>query len=260
VLGRAIGLPTRVVVGFGPGVESTPGVFEVTGADAIVWPEVKFQRVGWVRFNPAPAVDDLAGKNGAGDVGPTFLVQESVAPGQVPTSMVPKPPPAPSPPTAASKDAINWLVVVTRAGGGVLVVALVGLATIIGLKRRRTSIRRRVGVPSEQVLGAWHDVLDRMVEIGIPQPSRRTVDELVEYDAAMAASLSGLYRPVNKALYSGGDSVENDAAQAWKARDRFVRHCHRDVSATRRFRYACDPRPLLGSSLGRPLNDRKKTS
>jgi Transglutaminase-like superfamily/TgpA N-terminal domain len=260
VLGRAVGLPTRVVVGFGPGVESSPGVFEVTGADAMVWPEVKFQRVGWVRFNPAPTRNDGAGKNGSGEVGATFIVQEAVATGQVPTTIVPKPRPAPRPPTVTNEDSTNWLVITLLAGCGVLLVVLVSLATIIALKRRKSSLRRRVGTPREQVLGAWHDVLDRMVEIGIPQPSRRTVDELVEYDAAMAASLSGLYRPVNQALYSGGDTVESSAAQAWKARDRFVRHCNREVSATRRFRYACDPRPLLGSSFGRSPNDRKKTS
>jgi Transglutaminase-like superfamily/TgpA N-terminal domain len=259
ILGRAIGLPTRVVVGFGPGVESSPGVFEVAGADAIVWPEVKFQRVGWVRFNPAPALDNRAGKNGNGDAGATFIVQEAVATGQVPTTIVPKPPPAPSPPTVTNQDSTNWLVGVMLVGSVVLLLLLVSLATIVGLKRRKTNVRRRAGTPREQVLGAWHDVLDRMVEIGIPQPSRRTVDELVEYDATMAASLSGLYRPVNQALYSGGDSMESGAAQAWKARDRFVRHCHRQVSATRRFRYACDPRPLLGSSLGTSSNDRKKT-
>jgi Transglutaminase-like superfamily/TgpA N-terminal domain len=260
VLGRAIGLPTRVVVGFGPGVESSPGVFEVTGADAIVWPEVKFQRVGWVRFNPAPAQTDRVGKNGSGDVGATFIVQEAVETGQVPTTIVPKPPPAPSPRTVTNRHSTNWLAVMTIAGGAAMFVVVVCLATIVALKRRKTSLRRRVGTPREQVLGAWHDVLDRMVEIGIPHPSRRTVDELVEYDSSMAASLSGLYRPVNQALYSGGDSMESGAVQAWKARDRFVRHCHRGVSATRRFRYACDPRPLLGSSAGGSPNDRKKTS
>jgi Transglutaminase-like superfamily len=260
VLGRAIGLPTRIVVGFGPGVQSLPGVFEVTGADAIVWPEVKFQRVGWVRFNPAPALDDRAGRNGSGDLGPTVNVQEGVAAGEAPATIVPKPPPAPSPPTVTNEDSTNWPVAIALVGSGALLLVLVSLCIVMMLKRRKTGLRRRVGTPNERVLGAWHDVLDRMVEIGIPQPSRRTVDELVEYDPSMAASLSGLYRPVNRALYSGGESVEDAAAQAWKARDRFVRHCHRDVSATRRFRYACDPRPLLGSSSGRSSNDRKKTS
>jgi hypothetical protein len=235
-------------------------VFDVTGADAIVWPEVKFQRVGWVRFNPAPESDDRAGRNGTGDLGATFIVQEGVVTGQVPTTVVPKPPPAPSPPTVTNENPSDWIVVGALAGSGVLLVVLASVASILVLKRRKTSLRRRVGTPNERVLGAWHDVLDRMVEIGIPQPSRRTLDELVEYDSRMAASLSGLYRPVNRALYSGGESVEDAAAQAWKARDRFVRHCHRDVSATRRFRYACDPRPLLGSTLGRSPNDRKRTS
>ncbi|WP_162181767.1 DUF3488 and transglutaminase-like domain-containing protein, partial [Glycomyces tenuis] len=51
VLARLVGLPTRVVVGFDvPGGAST-----VTAAQGRAWPEVAFEGVGWVPFDPMPA-------------------------------------------------------------------------------------------------------------------------------------------------------------------------------------------------------------
>jgi transglutaminase-like putative cysteine protease len=56
VLARMLGFPSRVSVGFLPGetqVEA-PGTFTVRGNDAHAWPEVFFDEVGWVRFEPTP--------------------------------------------------------------------------------------------------------------------------------------------------------------------------------------------------------------
>src|SRR5206468_3688151 len=50
VLGRAVGLPTRLAVGFI--VDRGPGSVTVRGRDATVWPEVYFARLGWVPFAP----------------------------------------------------------------------------------------------------------------------------------------------------------------------------------------------------------------
>nr|BFF23729.1 hypothetical protein GCM10025732_16940 [Glycomyces mayteni] len=53
IIARLIGLPSRVVVGFEvPGGSST-----VTAAQGSAWPEVDFDGVGWVRFDPMPAPD-----------------------------------------------------------------------------------------------------------------------------------------------------------------------------------------------------------
>ena len=50
---RSIGLPARVAVGFTPG-ELTNGVYVVRGQFAHAWPEVWFEGVGWVPFEPTP--------------------------------------------------------------------------------------------------------------------------------------------------------------------------------------------------------------
>jgi transglutaminase-like putative cysteine protease len=57
VMAREVGIPSRVVVGFQPGesqlVGGVPG-FEVSSADLHAWPELYFEGIGWLRFEPTP--------------------------------------------------------------------------------------------------------------------------------------------------------------------------------------------------------------
>jgi hypothetical protein len=54
---RMIGIPSRVVSGFAPGVDDDEeeGVFTVRNLDAHSWVEVFFNDIGWVAFDPTPA-------------------------------------------------------------------------------------------------------------------------------------------------------------------------------------------------------------
>ncbi|MFP5376477.1 MAG: transglutaminaseTgpA domain-containing protein, partial [Acidimicrobiia bacterium] len=54
VLARAVGLPTRVAVGFTPGAMGDDGLFHVRGLNAHAWPEVFLEGFGWVAFEPTP--------------------------------------------------------------------------------------------------------------------------------------------------------------------------------------------------------------
>ncbi|GAA5154472.1 hypothetical protein GCM10023340_38070 [Nocardioides marinquilinus] len=60
VLARANGLPTRVVVGFGPGEEQDDGTRVIAGGDALAWAEVYFADLGWVPFSPTPDDETFA--------------------------------------------------------------------------------------------------------------------------------------------------------------------------------------------------------
>jgi transglutaminase-like putative cysteine protease len=51
VLARAVGLPTRLAIGFTTGQQRS-GIYQVTDADAHTWPEVWFPSFGWVPFEP----------------------------------------------------------------------------------------------------------------------------------------------------------------------------------------------------------------
>lgn len=243
VVGRLVGLPTRVVVGFTTGTETESGLYTVAAGDVEVWPEVRFEGVGWVPFHPAPA------ENSAVENGPNELDGAQV---QVQVND-PIPAPAVNPSgggggtrgdnagTAISEWGRRLGLIVPS----FIVIAVFAVAALVALKRRQTARRRRARDPRQQVLGAWHDVLDRLVETGVTRPYGQTVEEHVANAERVSASLTGLYRPVTRALYGQSPVHADDATQAWRCRDRFVRAMRSEDSLRRRCRRAVDIRPLL---------------
>jgi transglutaminase-like putative cysteine protease len=78
LMARAMGIPSRVAVGFTPGDESTDEStgkerFVVRGRHAHAWPEVHLAGVGWVPFEPTPQRGD-----------PQSVEHTGVAPAQAP--------------------------------------------------------------------------------------------------------------------------------------------------------------------------------
>jgi Transglutaminase-like superfamily/TgpA N-terminal domain len=246
VLGRVVGLPTRVVVGFAPGTPTATGVYDVRSKDARVWPEVKFENVGWVAFDPAPARDGQSGRASVGVGGSQGIAVrqggKSARPiGGDPQAASPTPPtPAPS-----SNGSSLWQQIAVITAATLAVVLIAGPLLIVIVKRRRTTRLRRQGGPRQQVLGAWHDVLDRLVEIGVANPQQQTVEELVEHSEPMTSALAGMFRPVSRTLYDDSEPAEGDPAQAWRARDRFVKATRKNTSILWRVRWAVDPRPIV---------------
>lgn len=55
VMARSVGLPARLATGYAAGTEVAPGQWVVTEADAHSWPEVYFEGVGWIPFEPTPS-------------------------------------------------------------------------------------------------------------------------------------------------------------------------------------------------------------
>ena len=55
VLARLIGIPSRVAIGYTAGQQRQNGTWLVTTADAHAWPELYFDGVGWLRFEPTPS-------------------------------------------------------------------------------------------------------------------------------------------------------------------------------------------------------------
>ena len=53
-MGRVLGIPSRVVVGFLDGTTQEDGRILYTSDDRHAWPEMYFTGVGWVRFEPTP--------------------------------------------------------------------------------------------------------------------------------------------------------------------------------------------------------------
>ena len=53
-MARSIGVPARVAVGFTYGDLGTDGLYHVYGRNTHAWPEVWFDGIGWVSFEPTP--------------------------------------------------------------------------------------------------------------------------------------------------------------------------------------------------------------
>jgi transglutaminase-like putative cysteine protease len=61
LMARTLGIPSRVQVGFTPGENVEGDTWLVTVHDAHAWPELWFEGVGWVRFEPTPGGGDGGG-------------------------------------------------------------------------------------------------------------------------------------------------------------------------------------------------------
>lgn len=66
VMAREVGIPSRIVVGYAPGTaagldETGTRLWEVTSDDLHAWPELFFEGVGWIGFEPTPSVGQTTG-------------------------------------------------------------------------------------------------------------------------------------------------------------------------------------------------------
>jgi hypothetical protein len=257
-LGRLMGLPTRVVVGF-----RTPrGGGPVTAGDALAWPEVLFDEVGWVAFNPLP--------------------QPDTPPQPLEDEFLPKPPPTTEPPTSveppepetrsvappvsappvAGRGGPPAGQIATGVGGGLLLAVVLALLAVAVL---RLSLRRRRlhrGTPPQRVLGAWGEVLDALTLAGAPPGPDLVAAEVADHARAVAGrvpgrrpprrprpaapSLADLAAKVNTVGFAGPVAATDDlaAASATAAAVEYTRALRRRQRWWRRWWWRVDPRPL----------------
>ena len=177
-MARSLGIPARVAVGFTPG-DPTPGepdTYVVRGRHAHAWPEVWFDGVGWVPFEPTPGrgmpgAEDYTGVLPAQDdqppdPSPTTQPPTTTAPNSTPTTATtPGAPTTTQPPKAPL--ATNGGNGGSRSAGGLgwwwaamSLVALIAvwLSAVLVIPRWRHRRRRRSG-RAGRVLTAWDAAL-----------------------------------------------------------------------------------------------------
>jgi len=264
VLARAVGLPTRVAVGFTPGELEGDGAYHVKGLNAHAWPEVHLAGSGWVAFEPtpgrgAPGAEDYTGvpemqaspqgRNPPTTVGPTT----SVAPDNLNTPST----------TAAPRTEIDTA---TPAGRrplwrhpavlmllSLLTVALLVVAAVPMVKAARRRRRRaEAATPAERVWVAWTEAADAVARAGAPRHPAETLDEHAAragtgaaLPAGAATALATLARDATEASYAPGPLPDHAATRA--TADAGIVEAAVNAQATRRRRVAwmVDPRPLL---------------
>ncbi|MGZ5296813.1 MAG: transglutaminase family protein [Actinomycetota bacterium] len=167
VMLRTLGIPTRLVTGYGPG-ERNPltGYFEVKQSDAHAWVEVLYPGIGWVPYDPTFGVPEAAPHASSRFIGGEVIA----ALGRFLSGAVPQP----------VKDLLR------DAGSGIGVVwgglvrawpvALVMLALAALVVRARR--RRRSRAPAQAAaLGAYLDLTDALAPRGHPLVEHATPRE-----------------------------------------------------------------------------------
>jgi transglutaminase-like putative cysteine protease len=201
VLGRALGIPSRVVWGFTPGTVTTVNgqeIIEVRDNNAHAWVEMWMDGFGWVRFDPTPRGDGALPTSVTSGFDPVaYLPDPDVVafPGQSANPFLGDDAPgfsddAGTPGDGASTgDFTLWALVVP------VVIVLIGFVPLLkSVRRRRRMGRLREG----DITAAWEEIVDRLDDLGTPVPAHQTP---LEFATATDRSLIPLARTYSAAVY-----------------------------------------------------------
>lgn len=233
LIGQRMGLPIRVVMGF----KVPPGGGDVRGENITAWTEVKLEGAGWVPFDPTPPEDQK-------------LRRPNDDPDEDPQPQVLQPPRVPGEPKEASdnlqqgdgnrKD-LDVLAVLGTILGIVLDVAKValllsplwGVLLFKFLRRRR---RRRADDATLRLTGAWHELADRVRDLGVraaPGATRRESAYAVaeRYDAVPVVTLA---HTADRHVYGEGEPTPEEARGYWADVDTALRRIRKATPWWRR--------------------------
>ncbi|MDY7101371.1 MAG: DUF3488 and transglutaminase-like domain-containing protein [Actinomycetota bacterium] len=254
-LARAIGLPTRVAVGFTAGepLPGSPATFVVRGEHAHAWPEVWFSGVGWVPFEPTPGRGAAGGADPGAEAptaddppAPTTTVADGGqdAPGDADPSDADDA--AGSPGAGGPGPATPWG---WWLASGTIAVAGLYVALVLGGRGVRTAMRRLAGQPARRRIDrAWAESQDALRLIGV-EPA--TAETPVEYAARTGhrSEVAGdvlveLAELTTAARYGPGDPQPGEVERAEATSRDVSRRIRRSVPLRRRLRHDLDPRRL----------------
>lgn len=249
LLARLNGIPARLAVGFrAPAQPVADGTYVVHNGDALAWPEVAVDGLGWWPLDPTESASRA--RPGAG----TQAAVTEEAGDQVPTTEPTRPPTTqPEPPddsdTPTSRDDPPiWLRVVPVVLAAVLAAALLVVLAIPVTRAARVAVRRRRR-GSAAVVAAWTEARDRLRAHGVRTEAGMTVRDLVRPAGRIGgrravAGLNRLAVAVDATLWSGRSTTDAVAGEAWAA-VREVRRGLRDQPVASRIRAAFHLRSLL---------------
>jgi transglutaminase-like putative cysteine protease len=192
VMARELGIPSRVAVGFQPGdrrFNDGSNVYEVSTDDLHAWPELYFEGVGWLRFEPTPGRGALPryGQQLVDD--PTTPQDESTqTPSAAPTLDPGERPDVDDGVPDAAEQVAETSATVLRVLG-VLAAALVLLLLPAGFRVGIRMLRlRRVRLGRDPASAAWDEVRDTARDVGWSAPECETARAFAD---RLAPELSG---------------------------------------------------------------------
>lgn len=250
LLGRAVGLPTRVVVGFHAGTKGSGHTWTVQSGDAFAWPEVAFTGIGWVAFQPMPTPDGQAPP--PEDRNKANAETDTPAPRHTNTSnsdrgrvveggAIPK--------KHDDRSLLSTLLPFLAAFAAIMLV-LAALTVLSNLGRRRRRRKRRAASdPRLQVLGAWHEGLDALAYRGLDWSQARTATQWVEasrttLNGETEAHLAPLAAITNAAAFAPLPPNDELVESAWEHAEAIARAAQAGMSRRERLAMNLDPRPI----------------
>jgi hypothetical protein len=202
-MGRALKIPSRVVVGFLDGTPEPDGRMLYTSDDRHAWPEMYFSGVGWVRFEPTPSARAGATPAWTRQSLDTDTPSAAPSPGAAP-SQAPRADRLPADEQQGDGSAgpvPAWPFV------GLGVVLLLGILPGVV---RRAQRRRRLAAddPVHLAEGAWAELRATALDLGLSWPDERSPREQarsvvgqVRAEEAEVSSLEGLLVQVERGRY-----------------------------------------------------------
>jgi transglutaminase-like putative cysteine protease len=214
MMARILGIPSRIVVGFlQPSDDDGHGNYVMTTKDVHAWPELYFEGVGWVKFEPTPGraapFPRYAPQLQHVDVGPAGA--PSSAPTESLLSEISKSATSDGQNTAAAGAGNDGSGPIAPAGAWWVLLVVAALALLpagLRLAVRRARMGRPLD-PPEAAESAWLEMRDRIRDLRLPwtgsmtpRARERAIAPLLHGDRDGLQALNRLAISVERARYA----------------------------------------------------------
>lgn len=238
LMSRELGIPARVLYGYRIGESSS-----ISGGQVGAWPELYFEDLGWVLFDPTPPEDQKAPDD-----------DTRTPPEQLP--FVENPPPPPQRPDVPPPDEllpiepgeapepenrIDWAQIgaIAALTGIPFLTIVVPTALIVGLKLRRRSKRRNHPVLANRIAGAWAELVDRARDVGRSPSVSATRSEqaaalLGDFpNVGTVADPIALAKEADWVVFAPGEPSEATTQEYWRSSSGVHRGMRRSINWVR---------------------------
>ncbi len=266
LMARSLDIPARVAVGFtwGKPVDGEPGTWQITGRHTHAWPEVYFDNLGWVSFEPTPQRGSPAAAGYSEVPAQQDEPQQPDNPFDPTTTTAPTNPNDPNQtPNTIPLDEGDLAAPTPGAGGGGggpsinagwIVAGLAVLAILFGLpmlgKLRSKRRRQQAQTPAERVDLAWADAAEAFERTrGVLRDESETrisfCDRLLEESRFATLPLTALASAATVARFAPEMVTERDVEKAETASATIVEELSEEKGPIGRWWEQADPRRLL---------------
>jgi transglutaminase-like putative cysteine protease len=256
IMARTLDMPARIVVGYLPGTPTSESiddqrVHEVSSSQLHAWPEVHFEGIGWIPFEPTNSLGvptSFASSTTPGTPGGLGAGETAPPPSQAPA-------PSTAPGETDATDDSGAAAGNTRVNPTPPIATALAVLVLLVLPGSWRAVRRRRRLGAARAgdaAAAWAEASDTAVDLGVALPRgespRALGRRLVDDEGADAAAMALLVAAIERASYA--PPVGTGTRRSDEALDEAVRVVRAGMlsAVDRRARLAATlaPRSLFG--------------